>query len=66
MTTLIAAAPVGENPPVPPDTQEGPGEVGPGEGPPGHDPRPDPSEDAPGSDEGHPESPDRDDSESRD
>ena len=60
-TALVAAAaPVGENPPVPPDTQEEPGEVGPGEGPPGHDPRPDPSEDAPGSDEGHPDSPGQD------
>jgi hypothetical protein len=48
-------APAGENPPVPPDTQEGPGEVGPGET--GPDPAPDPSEDAPGEDEGHPESP---------
>ena len=55
--TVTAAAPVGENPPVPPDTPEGPGEVGPGEGDPGYDPRPDPSEDAPGAGEGHPESP---------
>jgi hypothetical protein len=40
---------------VPPDTQEGPGEGAPDEG--GLDPGPDPSEDAPGDDEGHPESP---------
>jgi hypothetical protein len=43
-------APAGENPPVPPDTQQEPEEGG-------TDPAPDPSEDAPGDDEGHPESP---------
>ena len=62
MTATTAAAPVGENPPVPPDTPAGPGEAGPGEGPPGHHPRPHPADAAPRSDEGHPESPDTDDS----
>jgi hypothetical protein len=52
---VFSGAPAGENPPVPPDTQEGPGEGAPDEG--GLDPGPDPSEDAPGDDEGHPESP---------
>jgi hypothetical protein len=49
----VTGAPAGENPPVPPDTQEDPGESDSG----GVDPAPDPSEDAPGDDEGHPESP---------
>jgi hypothetical protein len=55
LSDVFSGAPAGENPPVPPDTQEGPGEGAPDEG--GVDPSPDPSEDAPGSDEGHPESP---------
>ncbi len=40
---------------MPPDTQDAPGEGAPHEG--GVDPSPDPSEDAPDGDEGHPESP---------
>ena len=52
-TEVPFGAPAGENPPVPPDTEEGPADPDQG----GADPAPDPSEDAPGSDEGHPESP---------
>jgi hypothetical protein len=52
-TEVRFGAPAGENPPVPPDTDDGPADPDKG----GTDPSPDPSEDAPGTDEGHPESP---------
>ena len=40
---------------MPPDTQEGTGEAGEDES--ATDPAPDPTEDAPGTEKGHPESP---------